>query len=55
MRASAACFPRIAKEWGVPFECINDGEVTALAGSMSLGVERDPGDRARILARPAAT
>ena len=30
--------PRIAKEWGVPFECINDGEVTALAGSMSLGV-----------------
>lgn len=31
-------FPRIAKEWGVPFEVINDGEVTALAGSMSLGV-----------------
>jgi len=31
-------FPRIAKEWGIPFEVINDGEVTALAGSMSLGV-----------------
>jgi len=31
-------FPRIAKAWGVPFEVINDGEVTALAGSMSLGV-----------------
>jgi len=31
-------FPRIAREWGVPFEVINDGEVTALAGSMSLGV-----------------
>ncbi len=24
-------------EWGVPFEVINDGEVTALAGTMSLG------------------
>ncbi len=31
-------YPRIAREWGVPFEVINDGEVTALAGSMSLGV-----------------
>jgi predicted NBD/HSP70 family sugar kinase len=24
-------------EWGVPFEVINDGEVTALAGTMTLG------------------
>jgi predicted NBD/HSP70 family sugar kinase len=30
-------FPRVAKAWGIPFEVINDGEVTALAGSMSLG------------------
>jgi len=29
-------FIDIKKEWGVPFEIINDGEVTALAGSMSL-------------------
>lgn len=29
-------FLKIQKEWGVPFKVINDGEVTALAGSMSL-------------------
>jgi len=29
-------FLDIQEEWGVPFEIINDGEVTALAGSMSL-------------------
>lgn len=31
-------FLRIQKEWNVPLEVANDGEVTALAGSMSLGV-----------------
>ena len=31
-------FVRLATEWGVPFEVINDGEVTALAGKLSLGV-----------------
>jgi predicted NBD/HSP70 family sugar kinase len=30
-------FIRLAAEWGVPFEVINDGEVTALAGMLSLG------------------
>jgi len=30
-------FVRLGKEWGVPFEVINDGEVTALAGMLSLG------------------
>jgi predicted NBD/HSP70 family sugar kinase len=30
-------FLRIREEWGVPLEVINDGEVTALAGMMSLG------------------
>lgn len=31
-------FLEIRREWGnVPFEVVNDGEVTALAGSMSLG------------------
>jgi predicted NBD/HSP70 family sugar kinase len=30
-------FDRLAQEWGVPFEVINDGEVTALAGRLSLG------------------
>jgi len=30
-------FDRLAKQWGVPFEVINDGEVTALAGMLSLG------------------
>ena len=29
-------FLDIQKEWGIPLEIINDGEVTALAGSMSL-------------------
>jgi len=30
-------FNEMKAEWGVPFEVINDGEVTALAGMMSLG------------------
>lgn len=34
----AGMFIEIGKEWGVPFEVINDGEVTALAGSMAYGV-----------------
>lgn len=34
-------FHELQKGWnGIPFEVINDGEVTALAGSMSLGVNR---------------
>jgi predicted NBD/HSP70 family sugar kinase len=30
-------FDRLAAGWGVPFKVINDGEVTALAGRLSLG------------------
>ena len=30
-------FLRIGREWNVPLVVVNDGEVTALAGSMSLG------------------
>ncbi len=30
-------FLNLQKEWGVPLEVMNDGEVTALAGAMSLG------------------
>src|SRR5437667_10162479 len=34
-------FLQIRKAWNnVPFEVVNDGEVTALAGSMSLGLNR---------------
>lgn len=34
-------FHELRKAWAdIPFEVINDGEVTALAGSMSLGVNR---------------
>lgn len=34
-------FYDLKKEWGgIPFDVINDGEVTALAGSMSLGVNK---------------
>ncbi|HWI59132.1 MAG TPA: ROK family protein, partial [Bacillota bacterium] len=34
-------FLRIRKDWNnVPLEVVNDGEVTALAGSMSLGLNR---------------
>ena len=29
-------FKRLAREWGVPIEVTNDGDVTALAGAMSL-------------------
>jgi len=29
-------FLDMKKEWGIPFEVVNDGEVTALAGAMSL-------------------
>ena len=32
----ANIFLDLAKEWKVPFEVVNDGEVTALAGSMEL-------------------
>jgi predicted NBD/HSP70 family sugar kinase len=33
-------FLRMRKQWRVPFEVVNDGEVTALAGSMSLNANR---------------
>lgn len=36
-REIAPLFLRIRDELGVPMEVVNDGEVTALAGSMSLG------------------
>lgn len=29
-------FPKLQERWNVPFEVVNDGEVTALAGSMGL-------------------
>jgi predicted NBD/HSP70 family sugar kinase len=32
----APIFQQVGKAWGIPFEILNDGEVTALAGSMSL-------------------
>ena len=31
-------FLRLREEWGVPFDVANDGDITALAGAMSLGV-----------------
>lgn len=34
--AATNLFIRIRDEWGVPLNVVNDGEVTALAGSMSL-------------------
>jgi predicted NBD/HSP70 family sugar kinase len=36
--AARTVFLRIRKEWNVPVEVANDGDVTALAGAMSLGV-----------------
>ncbi len=33
---AAGVFKRIAKEWGVPLQVMNDGDVTALAGALSL-------------------
>jgi predicted NBD/HSP70 family sugar kinase len=32
-------FLRLQAEWGVPVEVINDGDVTALAGALSLGLK----------------
>ncbi len=47
-RACEDLFLEIRKAWNdVPFEVVNDGEVTALAGSMSLGTERHSRHRAR--------
>lgn len=33
---AAAVFKRLQKEWNVPFAVMNDGDVTALAGALSL-------------------
>ncbi len=35
--SAAGVFRRIAREWGVPLVVMNDGDVTALAGALSLG------------------
>ncbi len=32
-------FRRLQQQWGVPVEVANDGDVTALAGALSLGVK----------------
>lgn len=37
--AAQDIFLRLQKEWQVPVEVANDGDVTALAGAMSLGVK----------------
>jgi predicted NBD/HSP70 family sugar kinase len=34
---AAGVFKRVQKEWGVPVVVMNDGDVTALAGALSLG------------------
>jgi predicted NBD/HSP70 family sugar kinase len=34
---AAGIFKRLQKEWGVPVMVMNDGDVTALAGALSLG------------------
>ena len=34
---AAKVFKRIQKQWGVPVQVMNDGDVTALAGALSLG------------------
>ena len=34
---AAGIFKRLQKEWNVPFVVMNDGDVTALAGALSLG------------------
>jgi predicted NBD/HSP70 family sugar kinase len=39
-KAIRPVFLRMQKAWKVPFEVVNDGEVTALAGSMSLNANR---------------
>jgi predicted NBD/HSP70 family sugar kinase len=36
-RRAATVFKRVQKEWGVPVLVMNDGDVTALAGALSLG------------------
>ena len=37
MEEARGMFDRLRKEWGVPLEVANDGDVTALAGALSLG------------------
>ena len=36
-KAAAQIFKRIQSEWNVPVVVMNDGDVTALAGALSLG------------------
>jgi len=38
LRRAQRLFHRVAQSWNVPVEVANDGDVTALAGAMSLGV-----------------
>ncbi|MCX7869340.1 MAG: hypothetical protein N2322_05245, partial [Terrimicrobiaceae bacterium] len=38
LRQAQQLFKRVAAQWKVPVEVANDGDVTALAGAMSLGV-----------------
>ena len=38
---AAGIFKRIQKEWNVPLVVMNDGDVTALAGALSLRQKRD--------------
>lgn len=37
MEEARGIFERLRQEWGVPLEVVNDGDVTALAGALSLG------------------
>lgn len=37
MEEARSLFERLRAEWGVPLEVVNDGDVTALAGALSLG------------------
>ncbi len=37
MEEARGMFARLGREWGVPVEVANDGDVTALAGALSLG------------------
>jgi predicted NBD/HSP70 family sugar kinase len=36
MQEAQGLFERLREEWGVPLEVVNDGDVTALAGALSL-------------------
>ena len=49
---AAAVFKKVQKDWGVPLVVMNDGDVTALAGALSLGKKGMLGTKVPLITLP---